>query len=127
MIPPITLTANTRARDVVLNDSCNCCCFASKRPNCMRNVYISESGIVYPFDPKKADDEREALKRTISNLQRVIADLSMKNAMDNEKVMRHISQHIVHLDPVVPPLITYDMVSRIIGYVNSPPKRKSLI
>ena len=122
MIPPLSLTIDTRARDVVLNDSCNCCCW--RRPNSMRNVYISSSGRVSVFDPKKADDEREALRRTVSNLQKIIAEISIKNARDHESVVRHINEHIVELRTEEPPLITFDIVRDILGCLHKPIYRK---
>lgn len=106
---------SVEARDLTLRvDGCNCCGWGKSATPDTR-VYVNSRGEVLIFDPKKTADEREALRRTLSNLHKVVADMAKSREKDKEEILAKIDREIVPLKPEspVPPVVTLGMIARI--------------
>lgn len=120
---PISITGqdrshrSTRARDLNIDvyDNCNCCCIKWKRRKLQPNtlIYINERGEVVKFDPRKADDEREALRTSISNLLSILAIMADERQKDRESILEEIEGRITPLRKDDPQPLTLDMVRQI--------------
>lgn len=125
MAAPLSVAAQARDLRININDSCNCCCFQWKKaasPN--TPVYVNSRGVVQKFDPKIADDERAALKRSVSNLNKIIQEMAEARKKDKEEVMTEIHYRIAELREDAPQVITVDMVRQMIDIVNQPKGKK---
>lgn len=108
------------ARDLSLRvDGCNCCGWG-KAPAPDTRVYVNSRGDVLVFDPKKTADEREAMRRTLSNLHHVIEDMAKAREKDKEEILRKIEREVVPLKPEspTPPVVTLGMIARISNLLN---------
>lgn len=121
---PFTITSDVRLRDVSVVDSCNCCCFGTRGASMPRNVYVHSSGEISVFDPAKAENEREALKRSVSNLQKIINQILEQRQRDKEEVFEYIDRQIVSLNTEEPTHITFTEVSDILDYIYQKKERK---
>lgn len=101
-----SLSVSPKARDIniTFEDSCNGCCWCWRIPN-ETPVYITSQGKAVRFDPQKAYDEREAMKRCMSNLQHKIDAILKANALDQEK-SQEIMGRIKNLAPEDSPKLT---------------------
>ena len=121
MSAPFTVSAKARDLTFQFEDSCNCCCGSSKatpRPNA--HVYVNSRGFVVEFDPRKAEDERESLKRCVANLQQIIGEMAEAHSKDKQEMLREIERNVVQLHPQSPAPITAGMVTRIISLIKTP-------
>lgn len=118
MTAPFTVNPKIEARDVTFefHDSCNCCCWEDK-PNLQGRAYVDSKGLVQPFDPKKASDERESLKRSISHLQQIIANMAEEQAKDKEEVLKIIAERVTPLTPSDPKPMTFQMILDMLPFV----------
>ena len=118
MTAPFTVNPKVQARDVTFefNDSCNCCCFGSK-PDLKKMAYVDSKGVVQPFDPRKAADEREAMQRSISHLQQVIANMAEERKADKEAVLKSIAERVTPLTPSDPKPLTFQMVLDMLPFI----------
>lgn len=85
-IPPFSASAHVRDITIDLTDSCNCCCPRKRDiPTSSTPVYVNSHGVAVRFDPRKAEDERKALQRAVTNLKRLLmasAEASKQKAED---------------------------------------------
>lgn len=114
------IRAEARARDihVELDNSCNCCCFGwlftRRGPAPETPMYINSLGQAVRFDPRRAEDERAALQRAVSNLQTIIAANAAAAKKDVEEVRQQIEKAVGQaLREEDPPEITYGLIERI--------------
>lgn len=114
------IRAEARARDihVELDNSCNCCCFGwlftRRAPAPETPMYINSHGEAVRFDPRRAEDERVALQRAVSNLQKLIAENAAAASRDvaevREQIEKAVGQALREEDP---PALTYSLIERI--------------
>lgn len=87
MVPQVNATARDIKFDI--QNSCNCCdCDEDEK------VYVNSKGHVEKFDPKKAQDEREALKRSISHLRAIIEARESLYPRNSLKIERTLSESV---------------------------------
>lgn len=116
MSAPLSVAARGRDLRIEVTDSCNCCCCIPMRkaPAPTTPVYINSIGEVVRFDPRKADDERVALRRCVSNLQRHIEALASEAKRDKAELQAEIERRIgVTLAEESPPDVTLSLAMRI--------------
>lgn len=119
MSAPLSVTGQARDLNIQLNDSCNCCCFQwRRRTNPDTQVYVSATGDVVRFDPRKAADETEALRRCVSNLQHIIGDMAEARDKDRKDILAEIDRRIVQLKADDPQPITIEMVQQMLSLVS---------
>lgn len=116
MSVPILGTFAARARDIPIEveSSCNCCWFKSSPVRPSTFLYINERGEAVIFDPKKADDERQALRRCYSNLQKQVQEIAVENSYNSIKMQKEVEERVgidFEEEPSTPP--TVDLVLRI--------------
>ena len=113
MTAPLSLNAQARDLRIDLRDSCNCCCFG-KPINPGTPVYINDDGIVVKFDIKKAVDERRAMKKSLSNLERHIERISIQMQKDKEEMKQEIERRVgLELNSDPPSPVTLSLAFRI--------------
>ena len=103
---------------VDVSDSCNCCCFGWRvKKNTVplqTHMYINSNGVAVVFDPKKAEDEMEALKRTVSHLKLIIEHNASATDKEVEDAHQAIQEHVgTRLDEEEPVRLTYHLIERI--------------
>lgn len=96
------VSVSPKARDISieLNNSCNwCCCFGWCRPvTDETRVYVNSRGEAEVFDPKKAADEREALRRCLSNLQKKIDEIAAASTKETEEVKAEFRRRFAEIE-----------------------------
>jgi|AntRauTorckE5430_2_1112549.scaffolds.fasta_scaffold119443_1 predicted P-loop ATPase/GTPase len=112
----MALNVAPRARDVTIQfkDSCNWCCWCCRSVTDETQVYINTKGHAVVFDPKKAEDERTALRRTISNLNRKIEQVASQSHRHTEEVRKELQEKLGKvLDEETATPITLGLLGRI--------------
>ena len=113
MAAPLSVSTQFRDIKIDVGDSCNCCCWGSPPPP-STPVYVNSQGVAVKFDAKKADDERQAMARSIANLQAHIARLASHHPDDTMAVMTEIDEHVGEtFNPHEPEQLTIDVVERV--------------
>lgn len=115
---------NVAPKDIVIevNDSCNwCCCFGGGRIITEDTpVYITSTGKARIFDPQKAADERETLKRCLSNLQKKLDEISSQSNKNAEEVKTMLREKVGKLPTEAEPAhVTVGIVERINEVIQS--------
>lgn len=113
MVPQVNATARDISFD--FKDSCNCCSCDDEFP-----VYVNTQGVVEKFNPQKAQDEREALRRSISHLRAIIEsreDLHPKASIHME---RSLSGTIGEIKEDSPRHMSYAELKKIKRLLDSP-------
>lgn len=121
------INVNPQARDLIFtfNDSCNCCCFGRKPtidPD--TEVYVNEKGEVRRFDSKRAADTREALKRSMSNLYKILERMSEDRHKNLADTIQVLEQTVTPLDLNNPSPLTARQIDTMISLVKSPGGKK---
>jgi hypothetical protein len=120
MSAPLSVSGHARDLNIQLNDSCNCCCFQwRRRVNPEMQVYVNSYGEVVRFDPRKAADETEALRRCVSNLQAIIGEMADARSKDRVEILAEIDRRIVELKADSPTPITLEMVQGMLDIVKA--------
>ena len=113
MATPLSINSQIHDIEIDVSDSCNCCCWGSPPPP-STPVYINSAGRAVKFDAKKADDERQAMARSIANLQAHITKLAELHPEDSLVIMSEIDEHVGEtFDPSDPDPLTVDVVERV--------------
>ena len=120
MIPPLGITTQARDLQIDVHDSCNCCCFSWTVPaSPTTKVYVNSRGEVRKFDPEKCENEQIALKRTISNLRKIVESMAEDREKDKSEILHIIRDEIVDLREDSPIPITMESVNSILDYFRS--------
>lgn len=103
-------------RDVTIEfeNSCNWCCWCCRRVTDDTQVYVNSRGQAVIFDPRKAEDERESIRRTISHLNKKIEEVASRSRRETEAVRKELHEKLGKvLDEEAETPITLGLLERI--------------